>query len=334
MTHHQFENYLTLVSRLLRQSLSECDVIADELRDHLESRFLELKAAGHTDSEAARKAVEEFGDAAALAQQFELVSKVYYRRWIMRFTTLCTAGVFLGLVFLMAMWPDNARFGSPDQVYGQNGIGSAEETSTQSELLRENIGLSDTTRRNRKIDDKLVEPAEWNFKGVAFQDVREVLAKRLEVNVFLDQSAEDDSLMDDEVVTFQATNLPGREALKMMLKKYNATYVVKRGVICVISRDVATSPEYFRRKIFNCQGILKSDQGCGEEELIGLIKKVVDPENWSDVHGEASVTVVSGLLVVLATESMLDQIGDLLRDLEWDMNRVLDERSKKEVAFE
>ena len=333
MTNHEFENYLALVSRLLRLSSSECEVIGAELRDHLESRVVELKAAGYKASEATRQALEEFGDAAVLAQQFELISRSYYRRWMMRFATLCIACVFAGLVFLMAMWPENGRFGSPEQSFAQDDADVSHRTLPQPEFGRENMGLSETTRRNRLIDAKLIEPVQWNFNGAAFQDVRQTLAKQLDANVFLDQSAEDDSLVDDEVVTFQATNLPGRDALKLMLKRYNATYVVKRGVLSVISMDVATSPEYFRRKIFNCQRIFNSDKGCGEDELLVLIKKVVDPENWSETNGDASVTVVGGLLVVLATESMLDQIGDLLRDLEWDMNRISDKVSDKEAAY-
>ncbi|MCH2183352.1 MAG: permease prefix domain 1-containing protein [Mariniblastus sp.] len=333
MTHQEFENYLALVSRLLRLSRAERDAIGLELRDHLELRVAELKAMGHSIPDATRQALEEFGDAAALAQQFQLISRSYQRRWMMRFAVLCSAFVFAGLVFLMAMWPESARFGTPNHSFAQQEVDAKHVAAVAATRIEGNLELSETTRRNRLIDEKLNESVEWGFDEVPFREVRQLLAEQLGVNVFLDESAEHDSLVDDEPVTFQATRLPGRDALKLMLKRYNATYVVQRGVLSVISLDVATSPEYFRRKIFNCDGIFASDQGCGEDELIALIKKVVEPENWLETNGDASATVVGDLLVVLATESMLDQVGDLLRDLEHDMNRTRDSFSDDEEVY-
>ncbi len=324
MTHQEFENYLALVSRLLRLSRAERDAIGFELRDHLELRVAELEAMGNSIPDATRQALEEFGDAAALAQQFQLISRSYQRRWMMRFAVLCSAFVFAGLVFLMAMWPENARFGSPERSFADQEVDTKHVAAGPAGRMEGNLELSETTRRNRLIDEKLSEPVEWDFDEVPFRDVRKLLAEQLGVNVFLDESAEHDSLVDDEPVTFQAARLPGRDALKLMLKRYNATYVVQRGVLSVISMDVATGPDYFRRKIFNCDGIFASDRGCGEDELIALIKKVVEPENWLETNGDASATVVGDLLVVLATESMLDQVGDLLRDLEHDMNQTRD----------
>ena len=252
----------------------------------------------------------------------------------MRFAVLCSAFVFAGLVFLMATWAESARFGSPERSFADQEVDTKEAAAGTAGRMEGNLELSATTRRNRLIDEKLTAPVEWDFDEVPFQDVRKFLAEQLDVNVFLDESAEDDSLTADEPVTFQATRLPGRDALKLMLKKHNATYVVQRGVLRIISMDVATSPDYFRRKIFNCNGIFASDRGCGEDELIALVKKVVEPENWLEANGDASATVVGDLMVVVATESMLDQVGDLLRDLEHDLNQNPDSFSDDEDVYE
>lgn len=333
MVHQEFEDYLSLVFRLLQLSRAERDAIGLELRDHLELRVAELKAMGHSLPEAIRQALDEFGDAAILAQQFQLVSRSCQRRWMMRFAVLCCAFVFAGLVFLMAMWPESARFGAPERGFAKQEVDTKLMPSESLTRHKAKLELSETTRRNRLIDETLSKPVEWNFSEAPFREVRHALADQLGVNVLLDQSAEDDCLVDDELVTFQATCLPGRDALKLMLKRYNATYVVQRGVLNIISMDAATSPEYCRRKIFNCDGIFTSGQACGEDELIALIKRVVEPENWSENIGEASATVVGDhLLVVLASESMLDQVGDLLRDLEYDMNRSVETAFTEEDA--
>jgi hypothetical protein len=323
MTHQEFENYLALVSRLLRLNRAERDAIGLELRDHLELRVAELVAMGHVTSDATRQALEEFGDAAGLAQQFQLISRSYQRRWMMRFATLCIACVFAGLVFLMAMWPDDARFGTPESILAQEVDETIPVSSTPAvaETVSVNQGLSETTRRNRLIDEKLTKPIEWDFNETPFSDVRSMLANQLEANVFLDQTAKDDSLTDDAPVTFVASSLPGKDALHLMLRDYNATYVVQRGVINVISLDVATDPEYMRRKIFNCAALFNSENFYADpDELIALVQKMVDPDNWLETGGSSTIVVFGDLLVVSATEPMLEQVGDLLQDIAYDLN--------------
>ena len=117
MTNREFENYLTLVSRLLRLKRGQTEQIAGELRDHLELRVAELTESGVDVDEATRMALEEFGDAASLAGQFQFISETYRRRWMMRFATLSVAGLFLTAVLVMAMWPSGTRFGAPIRVW-------------------------------------------------------------------------------------------------------------------------------------------------------------------------------------------------------------------------
>ena len=111
MTNQEFENYLALVSRMLRLNHGQTEQIGSELRDHLESRVTELIELGVSHREATTQALEEFGDASALARQFQEISQSFRRRWIMRFATFSIAGSFVIAVLIMAMWPSSARFG-------------------------------------------------------------------------------------------------------------------------------------------------------------------------------------------------------------------------------
>ena len=67
MSQHEFDQFLSLLNRLLRLSSSEREAIANELCDHLEERLTELLSQGVPRYKAIETALEEFGDAAGLA---------------------------------------------------------------------------------------------------------------------------------------------------------------------------------------------------------------------------------------------------------------------------
>ena len=68
MSEAEFDSYLSLMAKFLRLRSRQKDALADELRDHLESRLDELLAQGKTREQAVSIALEEFGDAAVLAK--------------------------------------------------------------------------------------------------------------------------------------------------------------------------------------------------------------------------------------------------------------------------
>ena len=111
MTTREIENYIALVSSMLRLSKSQREEIGTELRDHLDTRVEALTEAGYSREDAVRVSLEEFGDAAGLAVQFVNVVNQHRKRWMMRFATFSIAGVFCLIIGAMAMWPKDARFG-------------------------------------------------------------------------------------------------------------------------------------------------------------------------------------------------------------------------------
>ncbi len=250
MTNREFENYLALVSRLLRLKRGQCEQIAGELRDHLELRVAELIQAGIDPDEATRRALEEFGDAASLAGQFQFITESYQKRWMMRFATLSVAGLFLAAVFTMAMWPGQARFGAPDSVIAK-GLAAIAAVSD------DEVTMSDNARRNIEIRKLLTTEASLDFEDTEFADVMDYLMDKHGFNVVLDHSARDDSLQVDTPISFKITDIPLNKSLKLMLRDHNATYVVNSGVVRIISMDVASDPEYFSRQIFDVSNLLQ-----------------------------------------------------------------------------
>src|SRR6266446_7021158 len=109
MPEQDFELYLSLLSRFLRLRPAQRDEIADELRDHLEARLDELAARGLSRAEAIRAALDEFGDAAELANHFTRAARTRKRRLIMRLTFGSVAALAALLLVATAFWPDSRQ---------------------------------------------------------------------------------------------------------------------------------------------------------------------------------------------------------------------------------
>lgn len=109
---------------------------------------------------------------------------------------------------------------------------------------------------DEEIEKKLQQPAAMDYDEVEFVEVMNELRDHNGINVVLDQSAQDDSLTEDELITIHVSNINLSTALHLMLNEKNATYLVSDGVLKIISLDVASDPEFFQTKIINCRDLL------------------------------------------------------------------------------
>ncbi len=96
MSEHEFDNYLKLLSGILKLSRHQAAEIAGELRAHLEERMADLMAEGKSREEAIALALEEFGDAAGLATGFRQVAQIQRRRQIVRWSSMSVAAASFG----------------------------------------------------------------------------------------------------------------------------------------------------------------------------------------------------------------------------------------------
>ena len=169
----------------------------------------------------------------------------------MRFMTFSIAGSFLVAVLTMAMWPQNARFGSPSKSIAQQNDGSDVPAPKAKPTA------SDSTQRNSQTEAKLKQAVGLDFDDTSFSDVIEELADKTGLNFILTDSASDDALPDDEPITFKITGMPLEKALDLMLAPNNATYVIDSGVVLFISLDEAEDEKWFRVKMFDCRELVK-----------------------------------------------------------------------------
>ena len=317
MSSEEFENYIALIGKLLQLSPEQRDQISGELQDHLQMRVADLIDEGVAKPDAIGQALEEFGDAAAMAQNFQTVLILNRRRWMMRFATFSIAGAFLAAVLTMAMWPDNARFGSPNTSMAQVEAGS-QPGQAAGDPVEE---APNATQRTLHAEKTLKKVVDLNYTETPFKDVEGMLESITGLNFLLTSSAQDDSLGDDEPMTFHLTGMPLNKALFLMLETRNATYVIDEGVVVIISLDDLDNEKYFRVKVFDCRKLVeffpRTQPSTEDRTLLDLVQSMVRPGSWQDTgQGLGQVQVVNGLLVVAQTEAILQEIENFLSDLE------------------
>lgn len=108
------------------------------------------------------------------------------------------------------------------------------------------------------IRDALDSKIDFDYDETPFIEIMDQLQEVYGINVMLDQSASDDSLSEDDLVTFKVRKIRMKAGLRLMLDQFNATYLVKNEVLLIISKDVANDPEFFTRRIINCRSLIET----------------------------------------------------------------------------
>jgi hypothetical protein len=90
-----------------------------------------------------------------------------------------------------------------------------------------------------------------------FRQVLGELSTQSGLQFFLDDSAQDGDLTRETEISFSAESIRMRTGLEMMLKQYNATFVIRDGAVVIISFEAASDPAYFRRKMFDVENLLQ-----------------------------------------------------------------------------
>ena len=182
MSNQEFENYIALMGKLLQLSQKQRDQISGELRDHLQLRVADLQSEGIEEQDAIRQALEEFGDAAVMAKNFQSVINHKKRRWMMRFVTFSIAGSFLAAILLMALWPSESRFGAPSHSVAQDKAAEA-----RAEVAKNNAThrFSPSTERTMKAEQALKSSGNLRYDETPFAEVMEDLSLRYGLNLSL-----------------------------------------------------------------------------------------------------------------------------------------------------
>jgi HAAS len=246
MSDHEFDNYLALLSRLLRLGKKQRDAIAGELRSHLEDRLEELLARGVPRDEAVRQALEEFGDAAAMAAEFVSLSGNKRKRWIMRLTTASVAAIVLIAAGIFTFWPGgNAGPGAAQLV--------AQPPATQAPATGDEKPAQE--HKNIAIKDLLDRRMAFNFKEVPLRDLAQQLSVQNRITIYLDaRHLEEAGVNTDTPITHSFSDMRFRTFLDLMLGELDLTYLIKDDVLIITTPESAEGQRVIR--VYDCRELL------------------------------------------------------------------------------
>lgn len=190
---------------------------------------------------------------------------------------------------------------------------------------------------NLPILEALATPVLLEYDEATFLDVKVDLEQKFKIDILLDQTAKDDSLTEEDSLTFSnLRKLRLDTCLKLMLAEQNATITVQDGVLRVISLDVADVPEYFLIQVFDCRSLIDKltenrmnefvedsdppvrweQKMIATESLIDTIKGTCVVDEWYDTNGEGTITAIEGLIVLSQTYYATQQVEKLLNQIE------------------
>ncbi len=340
MSDHEFENYLTLIGRLLRLSSTQRQAIGEELRDHFESRLAELIGRGLSHDEAVRLALEEFGDAAGLAASFSSIVQTRRRRLIMRCTALSVAALAGAVLVAMAVWPENQA----GRMVG-NAVAQTKDAGQPKEAARKEKPGELAAKANPEVDAKLDQRLDLEFVEIPLTDVLSFLQDKLKLQIYIKKSKLRAAALDPSAVPV-SINLRGvRGGMAMNLILDDSTdgqlsYYVDDGIVFVTTADDVKQKVV--TKIYDCRKLMAANgfpMGMGHDEagagppalaaggfpgyapgiaLSGMIMQIVDPHSWANANagGVGNISEYNGLLIVSNTPAAQVEVARLLEDLE------------------
>lgn len=243
MIEREFEDYLALLRGLLRLRKSQCDAIADELRDHMDARLEDLLAEGIPREKAVQIALEEFGDAAGVGQAFLELNRTNQRRMNMKVTAAslltCTA---LGLA-AMAFWPDSTRHVS-NPVMAQAGGGAGAGPSGPGGIAGMPPQHVRTREENNALTAEILSRASEEGLELDNTQLKEAVhhirdATRTQFNIIFDrQKLEEASVDTSAPISLTLTRgVRFDTMLELMLKSVHAGYYIHDGIVIITSED-------------------------------------------------------------------------------------------------
>ena len=327
MSELQFELYLRLLGRFLRLTPGQQAEIADELRDHLDARLEELSRAGIARDVAIRRALDEFGDAAQLADHFSRITRDRKKRLVMRCTLGTVAAAAAALVFGSALWPEGARLAVAPAASVAEDLAPAEgpRGSRNSESVRD-----------RHVREKLESTTvECQFLDAPLVDVLTHLGEKLAVDLYAPRAEFEGELNSPITLHLKHTQPSARTVLELALRQAQLAYLVRDGIVMVCRPETAQEI-----RVYHCGGLQSPSvepSGVGErsgaaataqaspaaatrrlsgtEALQELISEVVGPETWVGAGGASQIRALDERLIVRAAPETHREIEVLLEQL-------------------
>src|SRR5262245_3205531 len=255
MPENELDLYLTHLSRSLRLSAAQRADIADELRDHFEERLEQLAAQGFTRDEAVQAALEDFGDAAELANHFTRVAHLQRRKLIMRYTFGSVAALAASFLAALAFWPDSQQAPAPQRVVAQGfGAGPAAGKPAAHKPAGKSVATEDEAKAavEVKLEERI---GKIEFAEIPLNQALEFISDRIDIDILVNRGAlmENGINLDTPVqLHVRRTNLSARVVLDLVLEPLGLGYTIRDGLIMV-----TVSAQANQIQVYNVRDLLR-----------------------------------------------------------------------------
>ena len=256
MSDREFDNYLALLARLLRLGEKQRQAIAGELRAHLEDRLEELMSRGVPRDEAVQQALEEFGDAAALASEFVSVSKSRKRRWIMRLTTASVAATVLVAAAIFTFWPGTNAGPGPAATIAQDPFGDPPAAADPNTPVDPAGQVNPFGGGEPTLEEKLDRRIDAEFVETPLTDVIAMLQEKTGIQfVIKAKMLEENGINIDIPVTRTLKNVRLSTLLDLMLEELNLACSHKDDLLVITTIEDQKATHEVR--VYDCRVLLQ-----------------------------------------------------------------------------
>ncbi|MBI1372070.1 MAG: hypothetical protein GC159_04830 [Phycisphaera sp.] len=283
MSDQEFEQYIVLLCRALRLSPGQRAAITDELRDHMEQRLAELTERGVDRERAMTIALEEFGDASALAQEFTQINHTVFRRRIMRYTLTTVGAASFMILATLAMLPQ--RRDLPASMNTASVVAAANDDASKAAADAPSP-LHENDPFDERVREKLGQPIDVGFNGERLKDVLDSFRKKAGVNLFVNwHTLEGAEVKPDSPVTIEFKNSPADEVLALILNRVGGDavplgYGIEKGVVVISTKEELT--KRMVQRVYNIRDLFASDTqtaallAADVQQLVEPIRKLLE----------------------------------------------------------
>lgn len=240
------------------------------------------------------------------------------------------AAATLIAIFAMGLSIENKAVGQESvNPFGQNK--KAKVRPKKRVARTEKPTFSDRTLQNERTRKQLDKTVDLIYDAEPFGDLRARLSQDLGINIVVDANL--DGVLDDETevsANLTGVNLAG--GLRTLLKAVDATFVIKDGVLLIISIDDEMEPDYLTRHLIDVRELLRLIRVVEADRIgkpIASVKKpVLDvAQADDDVDPEAEMQPLSipldaseGRELLTAEKILTDMITRFIASEAWREN--------------
>lgn len=296
-TGDPIDAWLTLLTTMLRLPASQAVEIRDELEDHMRTRVRDQLVEGVAEHDAVRRAIDEVGEASAVADRFRSAARTPLRKTLMYASILTASAAALGFsIAAFTQTPSQPVAYEAAPMAQVVGLGSVEITTDPNWTFEQFAdAMGDAARKPtfihwRSLSDYGIERGDkdWRFEveiqNASFETVMTLLNERIDWHGVVARTHE------------------GR--LEFVGQEYLDQQTVK-----LVRFDIADIIEHVSSNWTN-------DPDSARGEVIDLIQSYVEPDAWEDNGGMlASTRAVGDQLFIQAPERFFPKIEWLLSQL-------------------